>query len=168
MAIPVTQSETIPEPTYLLLSHDPCMCHRVWRLSKSDRRRATSHNGYVHRRRPNRKLQQARADAKVTRQSHISDCIAPQGSSGNPKCNWGGPALCDTCAMTRKGALAILLWMQAAGEAGTLCNRAMRRRKARLQQDIVRSLAAGLSATGKARMLETHVWHAKRMQMATR
>ncbi len=62
------------------------------------------------------------------------------------------------------------LRMQATGEAGTPCNRAMRRRKARLQQGIVQSLAAGpdASESGKPRMLETHVWHAKRMQMATR
>ena len=62
--------------------------------------------------------------------------------------------------------------MQAAGEQGArLCNRAMRRRKGRLQQGIVQSLAEGPGAPGekrKARMLETHVWHAKRMRMTTR
>ena len=62
------------------------------------------------------------------------------------------------------------LHMQETGEAGTQCNRAMRRRKARLQQGIMQESAAGPSASGqgKARMLETHVWHAKRMQMTTR
>jgi hypothetical protein len=62
--------------------------------------------------------------------------------------------------------------MQATGEQGAqLCNRAMRRRKGRLQQGIVQSLVEGPGAPGekrKARMLETHVWHAKRMRMTTR
>ena len=51
--------------------------------------------------------------------------------------------------------------------AAKLCNRAMRRRKARLQQDILGRAAQGPSS-GKPRMLETHVWHAKRMQMVVR
>ena len=51
--------------------------------------------------------------------------------------------------------------------AAKLCNRAMRRRKARLQQDILGRAAQGPSS-GKPRMLETHVWHAKRMQMIVR
>ena len=74
--------------------------------------------------------------------------------------------MCFTCFQL----LTVPLHMQATGEAGTPCNRAMRRRKARLQQCIVQDMAAGPNATGsrRARMLETHVWHAKRMQMATR
>lgn len=54
-----------------------------------------------------------------------------------------------------------------AATATKLCNRAMRRRKARLQQDILLRAAQG-PGSGKPRMLETHVWHAKRMQMILR
>ena len=60
--------------------------------------------------------------------------------------------------------------MQAADGAGALCNRAMRRRKARLQQGIVQRLTAGPGTleSGKPRRLETHVWHAKRMEIISR
>ncbi len=42
-----------------------CMPKRA-ETSYLDCRRATSHNSYVHKRRPNLKLQQARATAKVS------------------------------------------------------------------------------------------------------
>ena len=54
-----------------------------------------------------------------------------------------------------------------AAAAAKLCNRAMRRRKGRLQQDVVLRASNG-PGSGKPRMLETHVWHAKRMQMIAR
>ena len=54
-----------------------------------------------------------------------------------------------------------------AAAAAKLGNRAMRRRKGRLKQDILARAAQG-PGSGKPRMLETHVWHAKRMQMIVR
>ena len=81
-----------------------------------------------------------------------------------------GALAAQILGLTGKGAFAIPPHMQAAGEAGMPYNRAMRRRKARLQQGMVHSPAAGpiASKSGKQRMLETHAWHAKRMHMATR
>ena len=48
----------------------------------------------------------------------------------------------------------------------------MRRRRGRLQHSVLASCSAGMGPEGgradKARRLETHVWHAKRMHMVTR
>jgi hypothetical protein len=47
-------------------------------------------------------------------------------------------------------------------------NRAMRRRRGRLQRSVQASCSAGVAAGSRERRLETHVWHAKRMSMASR
>ncbi|KAK9829054.1 hypothetical protein WJX72_003659 [[Myrmecia] bisecta] len=101
-------------------------------LPRHLRRRATSHNSYKHRRRPNTKLAEKR--------QRLAD---------------------ETTAAAELGC---------EGEAPALNNRAMRRRPGRMQQSVVDSCAGepGLREALRARRLETHVWHAKRMEMKER
>ncbi|KAL0040408.1 hypothetical protein WJX77_006269 [Trebouxia sp. C0004] len=101
-------------------------------LPRHLRRRATSHNPYKHRRRPNKKLQQLHGP------THQTPAQEEQGQLQTPR-----PT-----------------------------NRAMRRRPALLQAACEASCCedflGSASATLKPRRLETHTWHAKRMQMMHR
>ncbi|KAL0019086.1 hypothetical protein WJX79_007648 [Trebouxia sp. C0005] len=101
-------------------------------LPRHLRRRATSHNPYKHRRRPNKKLQQL-----------------------------NGPTP-QTLAQEEQGQL----------QTPRPTNRAMRRRPALLQAacegSCCEDFLGSASATPKPRRLETHTWHAKRMQMMHR
>ncbi|BDA43704.1 probable ribonucleases P/MRP protein subunit POP1 at N-terminal half [Coccomyxa sp. Obi] len=106
-------------------------------LPRHLRRRATSHNSYVHRKRPNIKLHAKRQKADI---------------------DAGEEAECSTADHEPEA------------EAPRYENRAMRRRRGRLQQQIVQrcsSFNPGAEAS-TSRRLETHVWHAKRMSMVTR
>ncbi|DBA80306.1 TPA: hypothetical protein ACH3X2_007435 [Trebouxia sp. C0005] len=101
-------------------------------LPRHLRRRATSHNPYKHRRRPNKKLQQL-----------------------------NGPTP-QTLAQEEQGQL----------QTPRPTNRAMRRRPALLQAacegSCCEDFLGSASATLYPRRLETHTWHAKRMQMMHR
>ncbi|CAL8468345.1 g7885 [Coccomyxa elongata] len=107
-------------------------------LPRHLRRRATSHNSYVHRKRPNIKLhakrQKGAKDAGEEAECSTSDHVDPK------------------------------------AEAPKYENRAMRRRRGRLQQQIVQrcSTFSPGAESSTSRRLETHVWHARRMSMVTR
>ena len=117
--------------------------------NRRSRRRTTSYKSYRHTRRPNSKLQQLVSDAEAAPTADAASGVtAPEPSGKSPTAD------------------------AAPTEAQRPTSRAMRRRPGRLRAAAEQSCAAEPVDPGRPgappRKLETHLWHAKRMDMQER
>lgn len=135
-------------------------------------RRATSHNSYLHRKRPNIKLH-AKRQKGAKDAGEVAECSTSDHVVRTPICSFCSAEQvsqdADEVPLKFPKACAWLL-QDPEAEAPKYENRAMRRRRGRLQQQIVQRCSTFNpgAESSTSRRLETHVWHAKRMSMVTR